>query len=384
MTDLTATLDILARLIAFPTVSDRSNRDLIGYVAGYLQGLGLSCHVFDDESGEKQGLIAQIGPDVAGGVILSGHTDVVPVDGQDWSSDPWTLTQRDGRYYGRGSCDMKGFLALVLAAVPQMIAAPLTRPIQIAFSYDEEIGCLGTAPLLEQLNAHYVKADRVIVGEPTDWRVVTGHKGGIGTTTRITGKAAHSSMPALGVSAISVAAKLVQWHDQQMEECRVRSGDTGFTPPHSTLQVGTIHGGAAMNIVPDSCVLENDIRFVPPETAEGWLRRYREFVQQVEADMQKAHPQAQITLHDIEVIPAMMPEGNGPAEQLARQLTGDNSDNCVSYQTEAGHFQQAGYSTVVCGPGNIAQAHQPDEFITAQQLQQGQAFMTKLIESLSA
>lgn len=383
MSDVQETVTILERLVAFNTVSDRSNKDLVAYVSEYLSALDVTAHVFADETGQKHGLVAQIGPDVPGGVVLSGHTDVVPVDGQVWQSDPWQLTERNGRYFGRGTCDMKGFLALVLAAVPQMRAAPLKRPIQLAFSFDEEIGCTGTAPLLAELQAHFSPADRVIVGEPTDWRVVTGHKGGIGITTQITGKAAHSSMPHLGVSAISAAAKLVAWHEEQMTICETNADKTtGFLPPHSTLQVGTIQGGAALNIVPDACRLETDIRFVPPETGQEWLDRYRSVAAKISHDMQRRHPEANIELCDIEIIPAMMPETNGAAEQLARQLTGDNSDNCVSYQTEAGHFQSAGYSTVVCGPGNIAQAHQPDEFITATQLRRGQTILAQLIESL--
>ncbi|MBO9477272.1 acetylornithine deacetylase [Shimia sp. R11_0] len=383
MSDLQNTLSILELLVGFATVSERSNTDLIVYVAEYLEELGVEAHVFPDATGQKHGLVAHIGPLVPGGVVLSGHTDVVPVTGQDWHSDPWTLTERGGCYYGRGTCDMKGFLALVLAAVPKMLAAPLQKPIQLALSFDEEVGCTGTVPLLAELQAQYPIADRVIVGEPTNWRVVTGHKGGIDVTTDIKGKAAHSSMPHLGVSAISAAARLAAWHEEEMRRCAEHADLTsGFMPPHSTLQVGTIHGGVAMNIVPDACVMETDIRFTPPETAEEWLQRYGCFAAEVERDMQALHPEASINLRGIEVIPAMMPEKEGPAERLARQLTGDNAGHCVSYQTEAGHFQSAGYSTVVCGPGDIAQAHQPNEFITAEQLRRGQDVMEKLIDRL--
>jgi acetylornithine deacetylase len=382
--DLSSTLAILERLIAFPTVSDRSNLDLIAYAADYLSQLGVRSEVFPDATGQKHGLIAQIGPDIPGGVILSGHTDVVPVENQIWKSDPWDLTERDGRFYGRGTCDMKGFLALVLSAVPQMLAAPLQRPIQIAFSFDEEIGCLGTAPLLKAMHAKLPPASCVIVGEPTDWKVVTGHKGGIGLTTRIKGKAAHSSLPGLGVSAISHAAQLIAWHDTQLRQCQEHADlASGFNPPHSTLQVGTIHGGAAMNIVPADCTMETDIRFLPEERAEDWIAAYTAEVQRVEKRMQTAFPEASITLSDIEIIPGVFPETDGKAEMLARQVTGDNSDNFVSYQTEAGHFQAARLSTVICGPGSIAEAHQPDEFVSKNQLRQGQDVLSRLITQLS-
>ncbi len=380
--DLEATLGVLEKLVAFPTVSECSNRDLIRYVADFLAGQGVESRVFADETGEKEGLIAHIGPDVAGGVLLSGHTDVVPVAGQDWRSDPWSLTERDGRFYGRGTCDMKGFLALALVAVPDMVAAPLRRPIQLAFSYDEEIGCRGSAAMIAALQEQYPRAEVVIVGEPTLWRVVSGHKGGIGLTTEIVGKAAHSSMPHLGVSAIAHATGLIDWHGRMMAACRADADPaSGFDPPHSTLQVGTIQGGLAVNIIPDVCRFETDIRFMPRETAEHWISAYGEAVREVEAVMRAERPEARIVVTTADVIPALVPEENGRAEQLARQLTGDNSSNRVSYQTEAGHFQAAGHSTIVCGPGDIAQAHQADEYVSADQLRAGQAFMARLIES---
>jgi acetylornithine deacetylase len=271
-TDMQPVLDILARLIAFPTVSDQSNRALTTYVSEYLSTHDVPHHIFPDETGEKDGLIAQIGPNVAGGVVLSGHTDVVPVEGQVWTSDPWVLTQRDGKFFGRGSCDMKGFLALALAAVPDMIQARLNRPIQLAFSFDEETGCKGTAPLLRELERRFPRAASVVVGEPTEMRVVTGHKGGIGITTQIHGKAAHSSLPDLGVSAISYAAQLIQWHDARMQSVQANADSTSpFSPPHATLQVGTISGGSAVNIVPDLCTLESDIRYMPGERGEDGI-----------------------------------------------------------------------------------------------------------------
>ncbi|TLP62687.1 acetylornithine deacetylase [Parasedimentitalea maritima] len=380
--DLTHSLSVLSKLIGFPTVSDQSNVDLIHYIMAYLDEFDVKYHIFPDSSATKLGLIAQIGPNVEGGTILSGHTDVVPIAGQVWSSDPWILTERDGRFYGRGTCDMKGFVALALAAVPKFASAPLARPIQLAFSFDEEVGCLGTAPLLTALETHFPQAETVIVGEPTSMSVVTGHKGGLGLVTRLHGKAAHSSRPDLGASAISHADPLIQWHSARQEKARTSSSASGFIPPYSTVQVGTIKGGVALNTVPDLCVFESDIRYMPHETASDWVDEYRALVGSVEDAMRTECDDARIELEVTEDIPAMLPEPSGAAEVLARQLTGDNSDNCVSYQTEAGHFQAAGYSTVVCGPGSIEQAHGPDEFISANQLRQGQAFMERLITAL--
>lgn len=378
--DITDALDLLTQLVAFPTESQRSNQALIGFVSDYLTRLGVTHHVFDDETGEKQGLIAHVGPMVEGAVILSGHTDVVPVAGQDWRHDPWTLTHEGDRYFGRGTCDMKGFVALALAAVPQMLAAPLKRPIQIALSYDEEPGCLGTLPLIAALSRHFPRAGSVIVGEPTQMKVVTGHKGGIGIKTTLRGLAAHSSDPSRGVSAIAHALPLIDWHERQMRQEGARGLATGFTPAHTTLQVGTLQGGTSLNTVPDACVFESDIRYVPPQTAEDWITAYRAEAAKVEAAMRSRHPEARVTLSDIDVAPALAPEPGNRAEELARRLTGDNSDNLVSYQTEAGHFQAAGLPTVVCGPGNIAQAHQADEYITEDQLRRGAAFLSKLID----
>ncbi|MEI4263947.1 acetylornithine deacetylase [Roseovarius sp. D0-M9] len=382
--DIQGALKLLDRLIAFPTVSNCSNRDLIAFISEYLAGLGVDHHIFSDETGDKEGLIAHIGPWTEGGVILSGHTDVVPVDGQPWHSDPWALTEENGKYFGRGTCDMKGFVALALAAVPQMLSAPLARPIQLAFSYDEEPGCLGTLPLIEALAQNYPRAGSVIVGEPTMMKVVTGHKGGIGMVTTLKGKAAHSSAPSQGVSAIAHAVPLIEWHEaQMMVEQQKAGGRNGFDPAHTTLQVGTIHGGTSLNTVPDECIMETDIRYVPPQTAEDWIAAYRIEAQKVEKTMQADFPDASVTISNIDVAPSLAPLPNGEAEQIARRLTGDNSDNLVSYQTEAGHFQTAGYSTVVCGPGSITQAHQANEFITVDELRNGAGFLSRLVNSLS-
>jgi len=380
--DLKSPLALLEKLVGFQTVSDQSNADLIHFIADYLDGFGVRYHIFSDDSGQKLGLVAHIGPEIEGGIVLSGHTDVVPVEGQAWKSDPWVLTKREDRYFGRGTCDMKGFVALALTAVPKLVAAPLKRPVQLAFSYDEEIGCLGTPPLLAALAKHYPKASTVIVGEPTLMSVVSGHKGGLGLVTRLHGIAAHSSRPDLGVSAISHAIPLIGWHNARQKAAQAEASGIGFVPHYSTVQVGTLHGGVALNTVPELCEFESDIRFMPHETADHWIDEYRAQIQTVETAMQSEHPDTHVELIVTETIPAMQAEDNGIAEELARQITGDNSENYVSYQTEAGHFQAAGYSTIVCGPGSIEQAHKSDEYISADQLMRGQTFMSRLIETL--
>lgn len=382
MTIITQAVSLLERLIAFPTVSDQSNRNLIAFISQYLTDLGVAHHIFPDETGMKEGLIAHIGPKIEGAVVLSGHTDVVPVEGQNWQHNPWALTLETGRYYGRGTCDMKGFVALALAAVPKMLAQPLCRPIQLALSYDEEPGCLGTLPLIDALAQHYPRAESVIVGEPTQMKVVTGHKGGIGFKTTLRGLAAHSSNPARGVSAIAHALPLVAWHKDQMEREALSAPQSGFDPAFTTLQVGTLRGGTALNTVPDTCIFESDIRYVPPQTAEDWIAAYCVEARKAETAMRAQYPEACVTLSDIHIAPALAAAPGNAAEELARQLTGDNSDNLVAYQTEAGHFQGAGYATVVCGPGSITQAHQADEYITVDELQRGAAFLSKLIDSL--
>lgn len=381
--DLAPVIGILERLVGFDTISDRTNRHLIEYVADYLSAHDVSFITFPDRDGLKRGLIAKIGPDEEGGIVLSGHTDVVPVKGQAWTAEPWVLTRRDDRYFGRGACDMKGFLALALAAVPGIIASPLQRPVILAFSFDEEIGCRGTEPLIEALDGFCPRAGAVVVGEPTEMGVVTGHKGAVGLRTTVTGKAAHSSCPDRGVSAIAHAASLIDWHTRQMARAKAAASDDEYAAPYTTLQVGTVRGGIAINTVPADCVFETDIRFLPSETAERWIEAYRREVEEVERAMRSEHSEAGIAIEVTENVPAMRVEANGAAESLARRLTGDRSIRLESYQTEAGHFQAAGYSTVICGPGSIDQAHKPDEFISTAELQKGRQFIDALIETLA-
>jgi acetylornithine deacetylase len=382
--------EMLAKLVGFPTVSRDSNLDLVGFVRNYLAGHGVESHIVPSPIEPKANLYAQIGPNVPGGVVLSGHTDVVPVDGQDWSSDPFTLAERGGRLYGRGTCDMKGFCALGLALVPQMLKAPLKRPIQLALSYDEEVGHKGAPLMIEAMGRSLPKAATVFVGEPTGMQVVTQHKGGCGFTTRVRGHEVHSSLMHAGVSAVMTAARLITWHADRMEENRRAAEALGpdapgalFTPRYTTLHNGMVRGGTAANITARECWFTTDIRPLPTEDGRDWLARYRAECDRLAEGMQAVHPDTGIDIEIRLLAPGCRKEENGAAEKLARLLTGDTAEHAVSYGTEAGHFQsEAGYSTCVIGPGSIEQAHQADEFIEISQLEAGEAFLRRLIAHL--
>ncbi len=375
---------ILETLVGFPTVSRDSNLPLVDWVEGYLGGFGIVTHRVMSPCGTKAHLYAQVGPEAPGGVILSGHTDVVPVDGQAWTTDPWRVIEKDGKLYGRGTCDMKGFDALALAAMVKASAAPLKRPLQLALSYDEEVGCMAVAELVEAMIASDLpRAESVIVGEPSMMKVVTGHKGGVGIKVHVRGYEVHSSLQPYGVSAIHEAARLIHWCNERNAE---NAGATPtplaapFDPPFSTLHVGVISGGTAHNITAKDCDFLVSVRQVPGDT--GWGDRIVDAARAIEAGMQAIHPETGIDLSPTFGVPPLTPEPGGPAETLSRRLTGDNGQHVVSYGTEGGQFQIRGYSAVVCGPGDIAQAHQPDEFLTLEQFAAGEAFLDRLIDDL--
>jgi acetylornithine deacetylase len=379
--------DILAKLVSFPTVSRDSNLALIDWVDDYLAGFGVASVRVPNADGSKAALYAQAGPAVAGGVILSGHSDVVPVDGQDWTTDPWVLAERDGRLYGRGTCDMKGFVALALAAVPMALEAGVKRPLQIALSYGEELGLTGCVPMIAEMAAKLPRAAAVIVGEPSLMKVVSGHKGGVNFDVRIKGFEVHSSIQHTGVSAIHEAGRVLHWLNAQnaaLAAARPAPMAARFDPPFTTVHSGTIHGGTAANITAADCRLDLGFRVVPGEDAEDWARAFEAEAARIEAGMKAVRPEAGITLVRRFTAPPLVPEDRGAAETLARRLTGDNSQNVVSYGTEAGHFQAHGYSAVVCGPGSIAQAHQPDEYLERSEFEAGLAFMRRLVAGLAA
>jgi acetylornithine deacetylase len=378
--------EMLARLIAFPSVSTSSNLDIIEFCRDWLKSHGVESTLVMSPEGDKANLYATIGPQVEGGIVLSGHTDVVPVDGQAWSSDPWTLTERNGRLYGRGTTDMKGFDALVLALVPEMVRAPLKRPVHIALSYDEEIACRGAPSMVQAMAQSVATPLAVIVGEPTRHAVVTGHKASVQLRTHVTGYAVHSSRIDQGVSAVMNAARLITWHDDVMEENRRRVDPANpFEPPYTTLHCGMVAGGSAANVVSSSAWFFSDIRAIPTESPGEYLERYRTYIRDVvEPRMKAIVPETGVTVELVAEVPGLKPETDGAAERLMRRITGDNGTHVVSYGTEAGLFQRVGWSTVVCGPGDIAQAHQPDEYIEISEFEAGEGVLRRIIAELCA
>ena len=376
---------ILAHLVSFSTVSNGSNLDLIDWLQGYLTGHGIAVHRHWNEDRTKAALVAHAGPMVPGAVVLSGHSDVVPVEGQSWTSDPWTLTERDGRLYGRGTCDMKGYVAQAAWALVDAQSRGVRRPLQLALSYDEELGCTGAPPMIETLMAVLPKGELALIGEPSEMRVITGHKGGTGFHVHVKGHEVHSSLLPYGVSAIMEGARLIGWVNDQNAELQAAVPTpmaAAFDPPFTTLHVGTIHGGTANNITAADCRFAIDTRVVPGESVRDWDAKIAAETMRLDASLKARNPDAGVMLEPFFGVPPLLPEQDGVAEALARALTGNNATGVVSYGTEAGHFQAAGYSAVVCGPGSIAQAHQPDEYIEIVQFDAGQTFMRRLVDSL--
>jgi acetylornithine deacetylase len=374
-------IQMIDALIGFDTVSSRSNLALIEFVEHYLAGHGIASRRTSDDSGGKANLFATIGPEIAGGVVLSGHSDVVPVEGQDWSSDPFTLARRDGRLYGRGTADMKSFIAVALALVPEMRAAGLERPIHLALSYDEELGCRGVPRLIAELGGLLPRPAIAIVGEPPSMRLVSGHKGGAGLRTTVTGKEAHSSQPHRAANAVMAAARLIGEIERMAAERRAAADpDSPFEPPYTTFNVGMIEGGTAPNIVPRSCAFQWEYRLLPGDDGDAIVERFDRFAEeQVLPELRRSAPEAAIVTEARPRVPPLAPEPDSPAEALVRALIGANRAHMVSFGTEAGLFQEAGLSTVVCGPGSIDQAHQPDEFIEIAQVEACEAMLRRLI-----
>jgi acetylornithine deacetylase len=354
---------------------------LIDWVRDYLAGHGLAATLVPDETGSKASLYATIGPPVEGGIVLSGHTDVVPVDGQPWDTDPWSLTEKAGKLYGRGSCDMKGFIACALAAVPRLNAARLKRPVHFAFSYDEEVGCLGAHSLAARLMGSVPRPRAVIIGEPTMMGTVKGHKGQNSYQVLFTGFEAHSSMTHLGVSAVHFAGELIHFINRLQDEFAARAADNGYMPPFGTMNVGLLAGGTAGNILARACSLVWEYRQIPGDDADEARRRVQAHIDDVLLPaMKRRHAAARIEMTPRFVVPAFSGVQGGDAEQLAGTWSGANKSTMVAYATEAGIFQQTGVPTIVCGPGDIAQAHQPNEFVLKSQLAACDAFLDRMIE----
>ena len=379
--------ELLARLVAFDTTSRNSNLELIGFVREYLSAHGVASRLVPSDDGSKASLFASLGPDGPGGVALSGHTDVVPVDGQDWTTAPFETVRRDGRIYGRGTADMKGFIAVVLAMVPDFLAARLPVPVHLVLSYDEEVGCTGIRPLIAQIGRELPRPDLVIIGEPTEMRVANAHKGILAYRTEVTGLEAHSSATHLGVNAIDAAARAIAFLGDLGAELAARPTagprDHEFQPPYTTVNVGTIEGGTALNIIPRSCGFDWECRPLPGSDGSEIAARLGAYVTDVLLPPMRArHPGADIQTGALVTVPALVPQEGSPAESLARTLTGANRATVISFGTEAGLFQEAGVPAVICGPGSIDQAHRPDEWIEQSQLAACTGFMERLIDHL--
>ena len=375
--------DLLARLVGFDTTSAKSNLALIDFVQGYLTEHGVESTLIPNEDGSKANMFATIGPKDRGGIALSGHTDVVPANAGEWSSDPFTLTARDGRLYGRGSADMKGFLACVLALVPEMAAAGLTTPIHLAFSYDEEVGCAGVRPMIDELGKRLVKPRLAIVGEPTLMQVVNAHKSIEHYVTEVKGCEAHTSMTHLGANAIFATAEIIGEIARIRDELIAEGDPSGrFTPPYSSVEIGRIEGGTALNIVARHCRLDWEMRGLPGADGAAVLERIERFGR--EQVLPKLRAVSEDTGIDTRVgihVPSLAPAADEPAQRLALRLAERNETFAVAYGTEAGLFQRAGIPTVVCGPGDIAVAHRPDEYVEKQQLAACTAFLRRLIDT---
>ena len=378
--------EMIEKLVGFPTVSRDSNLDLIGFVEDYLARHGVESQLVPNAEGTKANLYATVGPRVEGGVVLSGHTDVVPVDGQPWDTDPFTLTERGGRLYGRGTCDMKSFSACGLALVPEMVAAGLKRPIHFALSYDEEVGCQGAPSMIAELVERIPAPRAVIVGEPSDMRLVNAHKGINGYETVVTGHEAHSSQTHRGVSAVMTAARLIHFLDGMARECASRPRpESGFVPPYTTIHVGLVKGGTAANIISRECRFFWDLRNLPDDEPQAYVERFEAYCRdEVLPGMREVAPACDIVTTNPFHTPGLRAEPGSAADGLVRSLTGDNDTGVVSYATEAGQFQEAGFSTIICGPGSIDQAHQPNEYIERSQVELCTATLRRLIEIQAA
>lgn len=373
-------IDLLGKLIAFDTTSVNSNLQLIEFVRDYLQQQGLDSRLTYDESNKKANLWVTIGPDIAGGVVLSGHTDVVPVAGQDWSSDPFVMDTRDGKLFGRGTADMKGFVACALAHTAYYNSLQLKVPLHFAFSYDEEVGCLGVRGLIDDISKNLPTPRAVIVGEPTSMKIIGGNKGGRSFNTVVTGLDGHSSLPQLGANAIIAANRIITKLVEIQDRLKANADpDNGFSPPYTSLDLGLIKGGTASNIIPARCELSWGFRGLPDENMDVLEQEVREFIDtQVLPDLQAVSSATSIVTELRSDVPPLKPDENSAAEQLVRHLSRLNASTRVSYGTEAGLFQQAGIAGVIFGPGDIEQAHLPDEFVAIQQMQECCSFLTRL------
>lgn len=373
---------LLGRLIGFATVSRDSNLQLIGFIRDYLAELGVASELFFNAEGTKANLFASIGPTDRGGVVLSGHTDVVPVDGQAWSVDPFVMTERDGRLYGRGTADMKGFIASVLAAVPAFLAQPLHTPVHLAFSYDEEVGCLGVRSMLDALAQRPHKPRLCLIGEPTELKPVLGHKGKLAMRCQVHGAACHSAYAPYGVNAIEYAARMIGKLGE-IGQALAEDQDARFDPPFSTVQTGVIKGGRALNIVPEECEFDFEVRALPGFAAEAVADQLQAYAEaELLPRMRAVSAASDIWLWPLSAYPGLATAADSEAARLVALLSGSSEFGTVAFGTEGGLFDQAGIATVVCGPGSMEQGHRPDEFVSVAQLLGCDAMLLRLVDYL--
>jgi acetylornithine deacetylase len=377
--------EVLAQLVGFQTVSRDSNLELIDWAEESLLGLGARCRRTWNEDRRKANLWATFGPEGGSGVVLSGHTDVVPVEGQDWTSDPFKVTERDGRLFGRGTADMKGFAACILSTLGRADLTRLRQPLHVALSYDEEVGCLGVDRMLEDAMAAGARPTYAIIGEPTEMRIIRAHKSINVFKTQIIGKAAHSSQPHRGAGAIFAAGRIIDYLYQLGEERRAAATENGFEPPWTTVQVGQIQGGTAVNILPAQCEFFWEYRALPNEDADEILKRVAGFANsKVLPALREFAPEAEIHTTTLARVPPLVADQSRRAQEFVAALPGVRSGGSgeVAFATEAGSFQRAGIASVVCGPGSIDQAHQPDEFIEITELERCEQMVEAVLASL--
>ncbi len=386
MSTLERTREILEQLISFPTVSTDSNLNIITYIADQLSGLGARVQILHDETGTKANLFATLGPEGDGGIVLSGHSDVVPITGQDWSSDPFVMREEAGLLYGRGTCDMKGFIACALAMAEDYAKLTLNRPLHFAFTHDEETGCIGARALIEALQQQSIRPAIAIIGEPTEMRIIEGHKGCCEYTTRFTGLAGHSSRPELGVNAAEYAVRYVT-KLMKLRHSLVSRAPEGsrFVPPYTTLNIGKLEGGIAHNVIADKAEVEWEFRPVQDSDYTFMHEEVTAYTNDVLLPAMRAvHPDASVTVETMGEIAGLNPMDDNEARDLCAALTGENGADVVAFGTEAGLFQQLGMSAVVCGPGSIEQAHKPDEFVALSQLDACLKMLSGLGQKLTA
>jgi acetylornithine deacetylase len=376
-------VEMIRRIVAFPTVSRDSNLELIDWARELLRQLDAEVRLTFDDERRKANLFATLGPRGDGGLVLSGHTDVVPVDGQAWDSDPFVLMEKEGRLHGRGTSDMKSFIAIALALLPQYVSR-LKKPLHLALSYDEEVGCIGVGRLIRDLAAAGVKPAGCVVGEPTLMTPVIAHKGKRSFRCNVRGRASHSAYTPAGVNAVEAAAEAVaQW--KRMAR-RFRDGgpyDHGFDVPHTTLHTGVIRGGTALNIVPHECTFDFEVRHLPGDDPDALLDELKAFIaNEVEPEMHRIDPQSGFEILQLSEIPSLDTSAETEIVALVQDLTGNHDVGKVSYGTEASQFQRAGIPSVVCGPGSIAQAHKPNEYITVEQVRACEGFLRRLLDRM--